>query len=110
MINSATEKQVDIQYVGRIHLSEPVLDHHGTFISMDFQGGEWTENSGLCYSRCSSEILGSRIVLKVWISVCSDESDEPMIAIKRPVSGVYDLVFEDPDGTRHLVSKIDFGK
>jgi hypothetical protein len=76
-------------------------------VTMTFSGGEWGENSGICFHHATARIVGREVRLKIFTGLCGKGSPRKYsFRIKDFILSEYDLVYIDPDGTKHPIGKL----
>ena len=101
-------KHATAKYVGTIHTQAPEsLGENDYKIEISFTGGEWSQNSAICFKKAKAEVVGTEIHLKIYTGLCNNKAPkEQAFTVKDLTAPDYDLVYIDPDGTKHNIGKI----
>lgn len=109
LLTETQPRQATYAYVGKVTAGKPVQESPDKVtVPMRFTGGEWQRNSAICFQHAKTDIHGQEIHLKVFTGLCS-QYNTPVaytFRLKGITRSEYDLVFIDPDGTRHPLGKL----
>lgn len=107
-VEAATEKQATSDFVGRAVLTELQFVDGGIRLDFDFEGGEWSKNSGICFARATARVRDGGIFLRVYTSVCTggDPAKEAVILRDIP-EGRYHVFFQNPDDSLVFIGEVD---
>ena len=106
-LQTITEEQIDRTYAGEISVGEPIQTEKGIELNLAFSEGGWIQHSGICFRSAEAEVDERIIRLKVFTSVCTGDTIRPKLVLDKELEGIYDLVFEDPDGKTHPLTTIE---
>ena len=95
-------------YVGKVRFDAPrEVAANDYVVKMDFDGGEWERNSGICFDHAKARIVDREIQLKIFTGLCSGGSTrDSSFQVKGWSKKEYEVVYLDPDGTRHSLGKV----
>ncbi|RYD67477.1 MAG: hypothetical protein EOP83_02715 [Verrucomicrobiaceae bacterium] len=101
-------QQASHGYVGEVGLEAlREVSANEYMVKMDFDGGEWGRNSGICFHHADARIVGREIQLKIFTSPCGRGSTRDFsFRVKGWSRAEYDIVYLDPDGTKHSLDKL----
>ena len=105
----AATKEVPLSYVGEIVFHKAIKKGNTTRIPVSFSGGEWNYNSG----RVFKTIKADRYEFEIHITVVTclagsgSEKQTPEICLKNLVSGKYQIIYHNPDGTSIRLKPIE---
>lgn len=76
-------------------------------VTMHFSGGLWELDSAICFHHAEAKVAGHIVQLKVYTGLCGRRSPRiHSFRVKGLTQAEYDLVYVDPDGTKHAVGTL----
>ena len=114
LLTELKPKHATYTYVGKVTTGKPshvdtfTGKRHETIIPLSFTGGQWQQNSAICFYRAEAKVVGHEIHITILTGLCPDNGPlpTPEIRLKGLTLSEYDLIYIDPDGTRHPIGKL----
>lgn len=110
LIQIVTPQQTTYQYLRPVR-AESLLkqqDHDEIVVPLRFTGPGLMTDSAICFHHAETEVHGREIRVTMFTALCNDYGTpvSHSLRIKGLTLPEYDLVFIDPDGTRHPFGKL----
>jgi hypothetical protein len=106
MMQFATQQPQPLSYVGHVQLESPAISKQEISVPLSYQGGEWAANSAIAPLNVETTLEGKTVYMTV-VTALAGKHDELRLGhrLRLPpdLAGDYDVVYVDPDGTKHSV-------
>ncbi len=101
-------QQATYGYIGKLRTEQPrKVGENDYLVKMHSSGGDWNYNSAICFHHADARIVDQEVQLKVFTSLCRRGSIRDFsFRINDFSQDTYNLVYIDPDGTRHPCGKL----
>ena len=107
-VDLISSEQISFLEAGKIRFGEPHYLEETTQLPIEFVGGDWAKNSGLCFHRARATVEDDKIVIRIYRKLVGGKPIEPHVVVRTRLSGHYEIFFENPDRSRQVIGNIEF--
>lgn len=106
LTQSITAQDRPLAFVGNIAFGVPQMRAGETIVPLTFSSGEWLQHSAIALHRIDTRVADRIIEMTVFTAVPGGKAVPLEIKPGKLAPGEYTVVYKDPDGTRHTLSRI----
>ncbi len=111
VVNVVSREYRPLSFIGHIAFGPPAVEGRKVVVPLVFSGGLLEESSALIVQRVDAQVTEGKIVMSVVIASTDEKPEKKRELVLRGCPpGSYDVLYRDPDGTRHLVGRINIPK